>query len=164
MKTIVKAVIIIVTLILELIISNILDINSIKPDLMLIVVICLSFIFGAQEGTVLGFTGGLLKDIFSVNLLGINALAKTVIGYFSGEIREKIFYQHLMWIVAIFTFAFTFINNIVVYFIMNALQTNYNFAIILKNTVLIQAIFNSILAPLIFIAIKKVFKFIQRWS
>jgi len=164
MKIIVKGAIILFTVFLELLISNIIDINMVKPDLMLIVIICLSFIFGAQEGTIMGFTGGLLKDIFSVNLLGINALAKTVIGYFSGVIREKIFYQHLMWIVAIFTFIFTFINNSILYFIMNALQADYNFAIILKNTVLIQAIINSILSPLIYIGIKKVFIYIKRWS
>lgn len=159
----VKAGIIVFTLMIELVMANILNYDAVKPDLMLIVVICLSFISGAEEGMIAGFTGGLLKDIFSVHLLGINALVKTVIGYISGVIREKIFYQHLMWIVAIFTFIFTFMNNLIIYFLINALHPNYDFAIILKRFMLSQAIINSILAPLIFIGIRKIFVYIRRW-
>ena len=162
--TLVKAGIIVVTLMIELLIANILNFEAVKPDLMLIVVICFSFITGSEDGIIAGFTGGLLKDIFSVHLLGINALVKTVIGYIAGIMREKIFYQHLLWIVAIFTFIFTILNNLIIYFLINALQPNYDFAVILKDFILIQAIINSILAPLIFIGIRKIFIYIRRWS
>ncbi|MFW6148513.1 MAG: rod shape-determining protein MreD [Atribacterota bacterium] len=164
MKILVKAGIIVATLMIELVMANILSFDAVKPDLMLIVVICLSFISGAEEGIIAGFTGGLLKDIFSVHLLGINALVKTVIGYIAGVIREKIFSQHLMWIVAIFTFIFTFMNNLIIYFLINALYSNYDFAVILKRFMLSQAIINSMLAPLIFIGIRKIFVYIRRWS
>ena len=72
-----KAGIIVFTLIIELTLANVVSLNIAKPDLMLIVVICLSFLTNPQEGIVIGFVGGLLKDIFSVSLLGTNALVKT---------------------------------------------------------------------------------------
>jgi len=164
MKLWTKAGIVIIALVTELALANILKFNIVKPDLMLIVVICLSFIFGTEEGVTVGFAGGLLKDIFSVHLLGINALVKTLIGFIAGVIREKIFSQHLMWVVTIFTFIFTFINNLIIYLLLNALQSNYNFAVILKGFFLNQAIINSLLAPFIFTGIKKIFLYLNRWS
>ncbi|MFZ2330732.1 MAG: rod shape-determining protein MreD, partial [Atribacterota bacterium] len=104
MKIWIKAGIMIFTIILELLLGNILAFYTVKPDLILIVVICLSFLSDSQEGAIIGFAGGLLKDIFSVGLLGAHALVKTAIGYLSGIIRERIFYQHLLWLIAITTF------------------------------------------------------------
>lgn len=164
MKLWAKAGIVIIALVTELALANILKFNIIKPDLMLIVVICLSFISGTEEGVIVGFVGGLLKDIFSVHLLGINALVKTLIGFIAGVIREKIFSQHLMWVVTISTFIFTFINNLIIYLLLNALQSNYDFTVILKGFYLNQAIINSLLTPFIFTGIKKIFLYLNRWS
>ncbi len=164
MKLWAKAGIVVVALVLELVLANILGLNTIKPDLMLIVVICMSFISGTEEGTITGFAGGLLKDIFSVHFLGFNALVKTSIGYIAGVIRAKIFSQHLMWIVAISTFIFTFMNNLIIYFLLNALHSNYDFAILLKRFILTQAIINSILAPFVFMGIMKLFSYLNRRS
>jgi rod shape-determining protein MreD len=164
MKLLAKTGIVVVALLIEFVLANILGLNTIKPDLMLIVVICMSFISGTEEGTIVGFAGGLLKDVFSVHFLGINALVKSLIGYIAGVIRERIFSQHIMWVVAISTFIFTFINNIIIFFLLNALHTNYDFAITIRNFVLSQAIINSIISPFLFIGIKKIFTYISRWS
>ncbi len=164
MKLLAKTGIVVVALLIEFVLANILGLNTIKPDLMLIVVICMSFISGTEEGTIVGFAGGLLKDVFSVHFLGINALVKSLIGYIAGVIRERIFSQHIMWVVAISTFIFTFINNIIIFFLLNALHTNYDFAITIRNFVLSQAIINSIISPFLFIGIKKIFIYISRWS
>jgi rod shape-determining protein MreD len=164
MKLWAKAGIIIVALSIELLLANLLGINTVKPDLILIVVICLSFISGPEEGVMAGFVGGLLKDVFSVHILGINALVKTVIGYVSGSIKEKIFYQHLLWLVTIATFVFTMINNLLIYFLLSALYPNYDFAYILKGFIFMQALINTIFAPFIFAVIRKLFSYLNRWS
>lgn len=164
MKLLAKTGIVVIALLIEFVLANMLGLKTIKPDLMLIVVICMSFISGTEEGTIVGFAGGLLKDLFSVHFLGINALVKSLIGYIAGVIRERIFSQHIMWVVAISTFIFTFINNIIIFFLLNALNTNYDFAITIRNFVLSQAIINSIISPFLFIGIKKIFTYINRWS
>ena len=159
-----KAGIIVLTLILELVLANIVNFNTVKPDLMLIVIICLAFLSNPQEGIVVGFAGGLLKDIFSVSLLGIHALVKTTIGYLSGIIRERIFYQHLLWIITIATFFFTLLNNTLVYYLLKSFHTDYIFVTILKKYLIIKAIINSALAPLVYIGIKRLLTYFQRWS
>jgi rod shape-determining protein MreD len=159
-----KAGIIVFTLIIELTLANVVSLNIAKPDLMLIVVICLSFLTNPQEGIIIGFVGGLLKDIFSVGLLGTNALVKTTIGYLSGITRERIFYQHLLWIITVATFLFTFLNNIFIYYLLKSFHTEYTFITILKKYVVTKAIINSILAPFIYIGIKRLLTYFQRWS
>lgn len=164
MRLWIKAGIIFFTLIIELIMANILAFDVVKPDLMLIVIICLSFLSNSEGGIIIGFTGGLAKDIFSVNLLGTHALVKTIIGYISGIIRERIFYQHLLWIITIVTFLFTFLNNILIYYLLESLHNDYNFIAIFMKHIVLQAIVNSILAPIIFISIRKICTYLQRRS
>ena len=159
-----KAGIIVFTLIIELVLANVLGFNAVKPDLMLIVVICLSFLSNSQEGIIVGFVGGLLKDIFSVSLLGTHALVKTTIGYLSGIIRERIFYQHLLWIITIATFFFTFLNNILIYYLLKSFYTDYTFITIFKKYIAIRATINCILAPLIYTGIKRLLIYFQRWG
>lgn len=164
MKVWSKIGIIVFTQIIELLLVNIISFDAVKPDLMLITIICMSFLNGSEDGIIMGFTGGLLKDIFSVNLLGTNALVKTVIGYVSGIIREKIFQQHLIWIVTIATFVLTILNNIFIYYLLGAFHANYDFTEIFRKYLLTQSIINSILAPFVFISIRKLLLYTQRWS
>lgn len=149
---------------IELLLVNIVNFDAVKPDLILTTIICLSFLYGSEDGIIMGFIGGLLKDVFSVNLLGTNALVKTVIGYISGIIREKIFQQHLVWIVTIATFLFTILNNILIYYLLGVFHGNYDFAEIFKKYLLTHAVINSILAPFIFISISKLSVYLQRWN
>jgi rod shape-determining protein MreD len=162
MKYWVKAGIVIIAIILESVLGNVLKIETVKPDLILITVICLSFLSSSEEGVIVGFAGGLLKDIFSINLLGTNALVKTIIGYLSGIIRERIFHEHLLGIITIATFFFTLFNNILIYLLLNALHSDYDFAIMARKFMLFQALLNCIIAPFVFLAIKKLLDYCQR--
>ncbi len=164
MKFWLKTGVILLALASELVLANIVGLRNVKPDIILIVIICISFISGAENGIIAGFTGGLLKDIFSVHFLGINALVKTLIGYIAGVLRDKIFSQHIMWIVIISTFIFTIVNDLIVYFLLNALYSDYSFIVTLKKFILNQAVINSLLSPLIFIGIKKIFNYFQKFN
>ncbi|MBE3036683.1 MAG: rod shape-determining protein MreD, partial [Candidatus Atribacteria bacterium] len=92
MKILLKGVIIIVALVIQLTLINLVTILGVKPDLIMVVVVVFSLRKGEKEGIISGFTSGLLQDIFSTGLLGINALAKTVIGFTCGILKEKIFH------------------------------------------------------------------------
>jgi len=70
-----KSAIIVVALLIQLTLINSVTILGIKPDLIMVVVVVFSLLKGEKEGTISGFASGLLQDIFSIGLLGINALA-----------------------------------------------------------------------------------------
>ncbi len=59
-------------------------VQSVTPDLLLILVIWAALAEGQFIGTLVGFGAGLLYDVASGDVLGSNALAKTVAGFVAG--------------------------------------------------------------------------------
>ncbi|MCO6466125.1 MAG: rod shape-determining protein MreD [Bradyrhizobiaceae bacterium] len=59
-------------------------VGSITPDLMLILVVWVALIEGQFTGTIAGFACGLLFDAISGDVIGTNALAKTIAGFVAG--------------------------------------------------------------------------------
>ncbi|HDP36917.1 MAG TPA: rod shape-determining protein MreD [Candidatus Atribacteria bacterium] len=156
-----KGVIIVVALVIQLTLVNSVTILGLKPDLIMVVVVVFSLLKGEKEGTISGFTSGLLQDIFSTGLLGINALAKTVIGFSCGILKEKIFHEHILFIIPVITFIASFMQSILIILLLRAFGIEYNLAWSLKQVALPEALYNSLLSPFIFLAINKLFQTIK---
>lgn len=90
-------VVLVVTLLIQLTISPEISIGTVKPDFILVATICWALFEGPGQGALFGFTGGLLEDIFSTAILGVSAFSKTIIGYFSGELRQRIVSKSVIW-------------------------------------------------------------------
>lgn len=161
MRILLKGAIIVVALLIQLTLINSITILGLKPDLIMVVVVVFSLLRGAKEGTVSGFASGLLQDIFSTGLLGMNALAKTVIGFFCGIIKEKIFREHILFIIPVITFIASFIQSILMFLLLRAFGIEYGLAWSLKQVVLPEALYSSLLSPFIFLAINKLFQTIK---
>lgn len=71
--------------ILQSTIASHISINNIAPNLILILVASFGFMFGEQEGMVIGFFGGLLLDVFFGTVIGVYALFYLFIGYLNGK-------------------------------------------------------------------------------
>lgn len=61
---------------------------KVRPDLVLVVVVCFALIDGPGVGMVTGFCAGLLSDLLSDHVLGLSALVLCVVGYAAGMIRS----------------------------------------------------------------------------
>lgn len=74
-----------------------------QPDLILIVIAIYSFLEGPIVGGIAGFSGGLLQDLLLVRSVGLNIIAKTIVGYFSGLVERNLFgHSNLLPTLAIF--------------------------------------------------------------
>jgi rod shape-determining protein MreD len=60
---------------------------GVSPDLVLAVVICFALIDGPTTGSVLGFSGGLLRDLLLDAPKGLTGLSYLIVGYAAGSIR-----------------------------------------------------------------------------
>ncbi|MDD4525355.1 MAG: rod shape-determining protein MreD [Lachnospiraceae bacterium] len=85
------ALMIIVSFILQTSLFRFLNIGGISPNLMIIVTVSLSIVYGDKKGTVIGFICGLLCDIFFSDYLGFYALVYCFTGYLSGKFERIIF-------------------------------------------------------------------------
>jgi rod shape-determining protein MreD len=160
-KILLKVGIIVTALLIQLTLLNSFTIQGLKPDLILLVVLVFSLLKGAEEGTVSGFASGLLQDIFSTGLLGVNALVKTVIGFISGILKEKIFLEHILFLIPIITFVVSISQSILMLLILHAFGIEYGMVWSFKKIILPEALYNSLLSPFVFLGIKKLFQLIK---
>lgn len=161
MKILLKSAIIVVALLIQLTLINSITILGLKPDLLMIVVVVFSLMKGEKEGTISGFASGLLQDIFSIGLLGINALVKTVIGFTCGLLKEKIFHEHILFLIPVITFIASLIQSILIFLLLRAFGIEYSLAWSLKQVALPEALYSSLLSPFVFLAINKLLQLIK---
>lgn len=158
MKIYLKIGIIVAALLIQLTLINLFTIQGLKPDLILLVVIVFSLLQGAEEGTIFGFASGLLQDIFSTGLLGVNALVKTIIGFICGILKVRIFAEHILFIIPVITFIVSIGQSILIFLVLHAFGVEYSLVWSLKQVALPEALYNSLLSPFIFLAVKKILK------
>jgi rod shape-determining protein MreD len=58
------------------------------PDLLLVVVVALGLLRGSIAGAVLGFAGGLVVDVLTLDTLGVTSLVLTLAGFWAGRYGE----------------------------------------------------------------------------
>jgi rod shape-determining protein MreD len=68
------------------------SIASIKPNLLVILIVSFGLMRGRRDGMIIGFLCGLLTDLFFESVLGFNAIIYLWVGYFSGYFY-RIFYD-----------------------------------------------------------------------
>jgi rod shape-determining protein MreD len=68
------------------------SIASIKPNLLVILIVSFGLMRGRRDGMLIGFLCGLLTDLFFESVLGFNAIIYLWVGYFSGYFY-RIFYD-----------------------------------------------------------------------
>lgn len=90
-------VVLVVALLIQLTVSPEIGIGSVKPDILLVATVCWALFQGPGQGALFGFFAGLLEDIFSTAVLGVSAFAKTLIGYFCGELRQRVISKSVVW-------------------------------------------------------------------
>lgn len=69
---------------------------GVTPDLVLLVLVYIGISGGQVDGVIFGFLAGFLQDTYAPDHLGINALAKTVVGFVVGYGRGGIVAESYM--------------------------------------------------------------------
>ncbi len=84
-----------------------------KPDLVLIVLTAFAFRMGYNWGTTAGFFSGLITDLLSGHLLGLNALSKTIAGYTAAHLGRVFQEQGRFVITLLIT---SFVHDLIYFF------------------------------------------------
>ena len=84
------------TLVLQSTLLPLVSFKGIHPDLLLVVVVSYSLLSGKEQGVGIGFMAGLLQDLASGSIFGMNTLSKLVTGYILGLAERKVFKEHVL--------------------------------------------------------------------
>jgi len=126
-----------------------LSIYGVKPDLVMLLVIFNGFLLGPREGAFLGFTGGIVEDLFSGSYIGLNALTKMAAGYLAGFCGERLYKENSL-VVAGVTFFSAAVGLLLNYFLLLYLEIYMPFLNSLFRVILPTALYTAVLVPLFY--------------
>ncbi len=112
--------------------------QNVHPDFIIIILVILSLRYGPVSGLYLGFCIGLVQDVYAIETLGANVLAKCCIGYFVGLFDETHFKTTLFTRLLFMTSAFIFHD--VIYFLAFNLNSRAFFMVILEQSLDVWAV------------------------
>jgi len=102
----------------EFTLLNLIEIEGIKPDILLILCVWISLREGRFVGTIFGFSNGLIFDIITISVIGTNALTKTVASFLAGTFhqagKEEILLKSMNFLFILFITSA--IHNVIYYF------------------------------------------------
>jgi len=129
-------------------------IAGVKPDILFVVIVYLSYSFGSFYGEVSGFIGGILHDAVSNSPLGLLAFPKMALGLLVGFFGRDIIKNNIL-TVTLLLFAASLVKGIVTLF-MCYIFHQASVASVLS-IILPESFYNALLAPPLFFIFDKLF-------
>ena len=124
--------------------------RSMVPDLLLIFVVCLSFLWGEKKGVILGLICGFLQDLFFGPAIGFFTLAKMAAAYFSGLSSREIYKDQIIGPM-LTVFLSTFVHEFAVFFLVGLFWGNrFTFFFALDQVFLPRALYHLVLTIIIY--------------
>jgi len=140
-----------------------LSIGSVKPDIVLILIIYLSLNYNLLLSETVGFISGIIEDILSKSLLGINGLILTLISFSLNRFKTKIYTEKIF--SAIVVVFITSIIKGILYFLLILLFVGdintYNFFI---KIMIPESLYNSVLVIIIFPIFRLILEGRKKWQ
>ncbi len=132
---------------------------TIKPDIITIIVLYAALWKGSTRGATVGFMGGIIEDIFSYSsgaILGANAFAKVVTGFLFGLLRKRFSINSVKFQI-ISSFIATLLSQLL-FFFLSRIYGMERTAGSLGHVLFPVAVYNAVLAPFVFLLLRKVVK------
>lgn len=144
-------------------VSSFFGLDHAKPDLILILTLYFGLKSGVMSGQTSGFFGGLLEDTVMLSKsFGINMFIMTILGFAAGKFYKKIYIESYLTIF-LFIFSATIIKGILMIFIYLVVPDNsFSIANYILDTLIIEVLLNSFIAPLLFGFLNKLNLTIER--
>jgi len=129
-------------------------IAGVKPDLVFIIVVYLSYSFGSFYGEVSGFAGGLLHDAISNSPLGLLTFPKVVVAFIVGMFGRAVFKSNIV-TVTLLLFLASLLKGVIMLF-LSYIFHHASLSSVL-HIIIPEAFYNALVAPLMFLLLDKIY-------
>lgn len=133
MKNVKLALIVIIIYILQTVIAPDFNILGVAPNLSLVLVCSISFLFGSEIGAIVGFFSGLLLDFNQGHTIGLYAFLFMYIGLILGQFNKRFFKDNYFIAIAITGIVTLIFESIVYFFGAFAYSQAFNFGNFITN-------------------------------
>ncbi len=134
---------------------NVISIAGVKPDLMFITIVYLSYSFGSFYGEVVGFASGLLHDAVSNAPLGLLTFPKVALGFLVGMFGRSVFKSNLL-TVSLLLFVTSLIKGVITLFLCYIFHHSFIASVV--SVIIPEAFYNALVAPALFVIFDKLFE------
>ena len=136
-------------LVLEATLLPVFKLAGIKPDLQIIFLSIYALLRGKSQGAGLGFIYGLLEDVYLGKYIGLNAVSKMIVGYFTGFSKNRL--NEKNWLVpGLLAFGATIGQGLLVLLLGRIIGFNYPWRAGLLTIILPMSLYNGGLAVLVY--------------
>lgn len=156
MKYLIYIIIMIFSFILQTTFIQYFAIAGIKPNVMLIFVICTALMQGESDGLFVGIIGGLLHDCFYSQYIGSNLFLYAVIGYIVGVICRNLYKDNIITPV-ITTLMATCAYEFFFYVLNILLKGATNLPFFILNKIIPAMIYNAIFSLVVYVIYRLVY-------
>jgi rod shape-determining protein MreD len=129
-----------------------LSVLDVKPDLMLLMVICWSLLRGSKEGMIWALVGGIGLDLVSGVPFGTSTVALVVLSLLAGLGELSVFRTHIA-LPLIATLIATLVYDLFFFLLLYARGCSIAWTDSLVKVVLPSTLFNVLLSPLVYKAL-----------
>jgi rod shape-determining protein MreD len=161
--TLITILVLFIALLVQSTILNAISISGVKPDITLMIIIFIAFRKGCIPGQLSGFFTGIFEDFISLSPLGFHSLIKATIGFLYG-LLEGGFIIDAFILPVVFLAAGTVIKGITSWLLVSIFSIHSSGVSILSVKFLIEILYNSLTAPIVFALLKliKIFKIAEK--
>lgn len=153
-KIIAYTILIFLTVLIQSTFANFIKVYGVKPNITIALIVIVALLRNSTEGAIVGFFCGLMQDSVSGTVIGFYALMGLYLGLVIGTINKKLYRENVL--IAVFlTFVSTVVYEYLVYFFSTFLRAPLDFAYAMKNIILTESIYNSVISIFIFIIVIK---------
>jgi len=146
-RRIIMILLILLCFILQCTVLPAISLASIKPNLLIILIVSFALMRGKKEGMFVGFLCGFLVDLFFENRLGFHALMYTYIGYLNGFCC-RIFYDDDIKMPILLIAASDFAYNLCLYMTQFLLRGRIDFFYYLGRVMIPEVLYTAIMTIL----------------
>lgn len=146
---------VIVCFLLQTSVFEFLKLNDVMPNVLLILTASFALIRGKRVGMGIGFSCGLLIDIFSGNVLGQYALLYVLIGFINGFFHSYFYEDEALLPIALLV-ANSFVYSLLIFFFFFLLRGRVEFFAYLLSVIIPEAVYTGVVALPIFYLISNI--------
>jgi rod shape-determining protein MreD len=119
------------------------------PDLVLLVIVYVSFMNSTATGMTTGFISGILLDFLSASPVGLNAFTKTLVGYITGKFSGSFNLDRVL-TPALMGFSATVLKALITWVLSFFFGPDLIVYRLTGSVFWLEAILNAVCAPLVF--------------
>lgn len=155
LRKIIEILLCMICFILQVTIFKTLEIASVSPNLLVVLVASIGFMRGKKEGMIIGFISGLFVDIYFSPVLGLYSLLYMLIGYLNGLFKNEFFPEDIKLPMLLIALS-DFLCNLFVYGLLFVFRGKFEFFYYLVNIIIPELVYTLVISIVLYLIILKI--------